>query len=141
MQISTKTGYALRALAELAWDDSPKPISIKTICQKHNLPVKYIEQLFRKLKTHGLIISTHGAKGGYVLAKPATLISLSDIMHAVDEDFFATYCDVAKNEFCEGLPCGFRTLWDEIKGNMNSYFDSLKLDEIIQKVRSEHDLF
>ncbi len=75
------------------------------------------------------------------MAKNACDISLRDIMSAVDEDFFATYCDLEKNEYCEGLPCGFRSLWDEIKGNMVAYFDSIKLDEIVKKVRSEHDLF
>jgi Rrf2 family protein len=141
MHISTKTGYALRALSELAANDSSQPVSIKTICQKHNLPLKYTEQLFSKLKKHAIIASTHGAKGGYLLAKPAESISLRDIMYAVDEDFLSTYCKEEKKEYCEGLPCGFRTLWDEIKGDLDSYFDSLKLDAIIKKVRSEHDIF
>lgn len=136
MNISTKTEYAVRALSELALNSADKPISINDICKNRNLPVKYVEQLFRKLKQNGLIKSIRGAKGGYQLALKVNNISLKDIMEAVDENYVAPFCNgkPENNVHCIGLPCGFKELWDEIKKHMEKYFDSIKLDQIVARL-------
>jgi Rrf2 family transcriptional regulator, iron-sulfur cluster assembly transcription factor len=135
MIISTKTEYTVRALTELAINSADKPVSISDICKNQNLPVKYIEQLFRKLKQYGLITSIHGAKGGYQLAKEIHNISLKHIMEAVDENYVAPFCN-GKDEHahCIGLPCGFKELWDEINEHTENYFDSIKLDQIVARL-------
>ena len=136
MHISIKTGYAVRALSELALNASEKPISISEICKKQNLPTKYIEQLFRNLKKDGLIKSVHGSKGGYFLNRELSKISLKDIMKAVDDDLSHNFC-YGSNEhidYCNGFPCGFYKLWDEIKDHLEKYFDSIKLEQIITKL-------
>ena len=69
MQISTKTGYAVRALSTLAKQPAGEPMSITVLCSDQNLPKKYIEQLFRKLKQYDLIKSIHGSRGGYLINK------------------------------------------------------------------------
>lgn len=136
MNISTKTEYAVRALSELALRSTDKPVSINDICKSQNLPVKYVEQLFRKLKQNELIISIHGAKGGYQLAKEMNIISLKDIMLAVDENYVTSVCtgNPEGRVHCIGLPCGFKQLWDEIKEHMEQYFDSIKLSQIVAKL-------
>lgn len=136
MNISTKTEYAVRALTELAINSADKPVSINNICKNCNLPVKYIEQLFRKLKQNGLVTSVHGAKGGYQLALEMCAISLKDIMEAVDENYVAPFCNGKQEEnvHCIGLPCAFKELWDEIKEHMEKYFDSIKLDQIVARL-------
>jgi len=139
MHISTKTGYAVRALAELALNSDGKPVSISEICKKQNLPIKYMEQLFRKLKKNGLVKSVHGSKGGYSLNRGVEEISLNDIMHAVMEHYSLTYCTVDKEnlDYCTGLPCGFHDLWDEIQTHLEDYFDSIKLEQIISKLKEK----
>ncbi len=136
MYISTKTEYAVRALAELALSSNNKPVSITEICEKQSLPRKYVEQLFRKLKQNGLVVSTHGTLGGYSLAESIDSISLRNIMDAVDESYVKSFCnrEYRTLHHCKGLPCGFHELWDEIKEHLNGYFDSIKLDQIIAKL-------
>ncbi|MCF7859428.1 MAG: Rrf2 family transcriptional regulator [Candidatus Cloacimonetes bacterium] len=136
MNISTKTEYAVRALTELAINPADKPLSINDICKHQNLPPKYVEQIFRKLKHSGLVNSIHGPKGGYLLAKEINDISLRDIMEAVDENYVTPFCngDPEQHVHCIGLPCGFKNLWDEIKGNLENYFDSIRLDQIVDKL-------
>ncbi len=136
MNISTKTEYAVRALTELALNSADKPVSINDICKNQKLPVKYVEQLFRKLKQNGLVKSIHGAKGGYQLALEMYDISLKDIMEAVDENYVASFCNGNTKEhiYCLGLPCGFSELWNEIKDHLEKYFDSIKLDQIVAKL-------
>jgi len=136
MQISTKTEYAVRAISELAIKSNGEPVSISELCHDKNLPIKYVEQLFRKLKKNGLVKSVHGSKGGYLLNKEISEISLKDIMEAVDENISTKFCveDRAQIDYCSGFPCGFSKLWDEIKGHIENYFDSIKLDAIISKL-------
>ncbi|MCK4654506.1 MAG: Rrf2 family transcriptional regulator [Candidatus Cloacimonetes bacterium] len=136
MHISVKTGYAVRALSELALNASEKPISISKICEKQNLPIKYIEQLFRNLKRDGLVKSIHGSKGGYLLNRELNKISLKNIMKAVDDDFSHNFCYGTKEhiDYCKGFPCGFYELWDEIKDHMENYLDSIKLEQIISRL-------
>jgi Rrf2 family iron-sulfur cluster assembly transcriptional regulator len=135
MHISTKTEYAVRALAELAVNAVDKPVSITEICEKQKLPRKYVEQLFRRLKNNGLVKSTHGAMGGYSLNQPVEKISLQKIMEAVDESYLKKFCTPEHHTLhCLGWPCGFHQLWDEIKEHLDNYFDSIKLDQIIAKL-------
>ncbi len=136
MHISTKTEYAVRALSELAISSDEKPISITEICKRQKLPLKYVEQLFRKLKKHELVKSVHGAKGGYLLNKDVKDISLKNIMKAVDDNFSNTFCADNKNHIshCIGFPCGFHKLWDEIQDHIEDYFESIKLEQIIAKL-------
>lgn len=136
MQISTKTGYALRAIMDLALRNEIKPVSLAEICRNQNLPSKYVEQLFRKLKKNGIVKSVQGVNGGYVLNQAVNKISLRDIMIAVDENL-TTYCDQNINDksHCSGLPCGFNLLWDEIKEHFDEYYNSIKLDKIMSYLR------
>lgn len=136
MHLSTKTGYALRALAMLARTADQKPISIATICKTQNLPPKYIEHLFRKLKLNNIVKSVQGASGGYILNKSKRHISLKDIMEAVEEDYSYKYCDAnqQKPEFCSGFPCEFYALWDEINTNIEKYLETFTLDMIVQRI-------
>ncbi|MCK4655235.1 MAG: Rrf2 family transcriptional regulator [Candidatus Cloacimonetes bacterium] len=136
MHISVKTGYAVRALSELALNASEKPISISEICKKQNLPIKYIEQLFRNLKRDGLVKSIHGSKGGYLLNRELNKISLKNIMKAVDDDFSHNFCYGSKEhiDYCKGFPCGFYELWDEIKDHIEDYLDSINLEQIISRL-------
>lgn len=134
MFISTKTGYALRALAELAANGENQPLSLSDLAQKQRLPLKYLEQLFSKLKKAELIYSKMGSRGGYLLAKQPLEITLQDIMLAVEESQHYIYCRDTRidDEYCQGADCGFRSLWHRIGKDMNEYFSNISLDEVIK---------
>lgn len=135
MQISTKTGYAVRALTRLALQPLGKPLSITVLCQDQNLPQKYIEQLFRKLKQKELIKSVHGSKGGYLLCRKVSQITLKDIMTAVEDNFPETGCYGSAGEpyYCTGKPCSFSAFWNDVKSNIENYLDSVTLEEIVAR--------
>jgi len=136
MLISTKTGYALRALSVLAKQPAEKPLSVAVLCRENNLPQKYIEQLFTQLKHNNLIKSIQGARGGYLMNKKCSEISLKDIMTAVDDIFPAGTCygSASESEFCLGYPCSFSDFWDEVKRNIENYLDSITLDQIVSRI-------
>jgi Rrf2 family protein len=136
MQISTKTGYAVRALSMLAKQPTDEPLSLTVLCRDQNLPQKYIEQLFRKLKQKDLVKSIHGSKGGYLINKKTSDITLKDIMAALDDDFPAECCYGSSGypEYCSGDPCAFSSFWDDIKKNIENYLDSITLEQIVARI-------
>ncbi len=134
MQISSKTEYSVRALTELC-NSQAIPLSIREISEKQNLPEKYIEQLFRKLKKNEIIKSLSGSKGGYILNKASEEISLKDIMHAVEDDssFCGKHADT--NCYCQKHTCGLMSIWKEVDEHINDYLGSITLKTIHQRVK------
>ena len=85
MKISAKAEYACLAVLSLARQELARaPIHIREISQEHEIPERYLVQILLQLKGAGLVTSTRGAAGGYRLARPASAISLSEILRAVD---------------------------------------------------------
>lgn len=134
MQITTRTEYTIRALSELL-QEPQKPISVREICERQNLPLKYIEQLFRKLKQQQLIVSVPGAKGGYQLAICPSDITLYMVMKAVEENAVHSFCDKKTEEFCTGTPCALKGIWNEINQHIIGYLDAITLESIINKIK------
>ena len=85
VRVSTRGDYACRALLSLALHaDDPGPISVRDIATRTALPQPYLEQILLVLKGAGLVKSKRGVGGGYVLARPADQIKLSEIIAAAD---------------------------------------------------------
>ena len=80
MKLTNKGRYAVMAMADLASNTNNGPISLKEISIRQNISLAYLEQIFIKLKDNKLVKSSRGAKGGYVLEKPASEIKLSNII-------------------------------------------------------------
>ena len=66
MKLTTKGRYAVMAMADLASNESIKPVSLNEIATRQNISLSYLEQLFLKLKNNHLVKSVRGPHGGYV---------------------------------------------------------------------------
>ena len=85
VKVSTRGDYASRALLSLALHaESDGPTSVRDIAERTGLPQPYLEQILLALKGAGLVRSKRGVGGGYVLARPPSGITLSEIVSAVD---------------------------------------------------------
>lgn len=84
--ISTKGVYGLAAMYELSHHDGDLPMQIKEISAKASIPQNYLEQLLGKLRIAGLVTSTRGARGGYLLAQEPKDIKVLDILIALEDD-------------------------------------------------------
>lgn len=85
VKISAKSEYAclaMLALARLGPDDPPA--RIREISQGDEIPERYLVQILLQLKGAGLVASTRGALGGYRLARPASTITLGEVLTAID---------------------------------------------------------
>ena len=133
MRVSTRGDYACRALLSLALHaDSGAPTSVRDIADRTGLPQPYLEQILLALKGAGLVRSKRGVGGGYVLAKPAAEIHLSDIISAVDGpitlgDFGQPHQDGACTH--EGQ-CVLLAIWDVAGQHMREHLDAYTLESI-----------
>jgi Rrf2 family protein len=84
--ISSKGVYGLAAMHELLQNEENKPMQIREISARADIPQNYLEQLLGKLRHAGLVASTRGSKGGYRLAKDAKDILIKDIIIALEDD-------------------------------------------------------
>jgi Rrf2 family protein len=86
MRLSAKAQYACVAMVELACSHGDKnPVHLKNIAENHGISQRFLVQILLQLKGAGLVDSTRGAMGGYLLARAPAEISLADIIHAIDQ--------------------------------------------------------
>src|ERR1700736_7047556 len=83
VQISAKSDYAVRALAELAAQGGG-PVKGERLASAQQIPPKFLENILSELRHAGLLLSQRGAEGGYWLARPAAEGALADIIRAGD---------------------------------------------------------
>ncbi len=102
MKLTTKGRYAVMALADLAKFENKGPISLRDISLRQGISLLYLEQIFLKLKKHGIVNSVRGSNGGYVLTNQPSEVKLSDIFDAVDEKIKTINCKRESKKGCNG---------------------------------------
>ena len=135
MKLSTKGRYGLRALIDLAMNSEKEAVSISSIAARQNISESYLEQLVGKLKKAGIVLSIRGAQGGYKLAKPASDISVGDILRALEGNLDAVECPGLKEENgCEGADlCVTKYVWQRINESISHAVDEMKLDQLVEE--------
>jgi len=84
ISITTKSPYALRALVELYRLGDLAPVPIAELARRGAIPVQFLEQLFATLRRAGLLRSQRGVKGGYSFARPASEITVLELVELLD---------------------------------------------------------
>ena len=135
MKLTTKGRYAVMAMADLASFKDNGPTSLKDISLRQNISLPYLEQIFIKLKDGNLVKSTRGAKGGYILEKPANEIKISNIISAVDEEVKMLNCKKESKKGCnnKSTKCITHNLWDQLDQHINNFFEKVKLQDLVKR--------
>ena len=133
MKLSSKGRYAVMAMADLAKNHDPRPISLNEISLRQGISILYLEQLFFKLKQNNLVNSTRGPSGGYALSKSPDQIKLSNIIAAVDEEVKMLKCNKNSKKGCNGksVKCITHSLWDELGEHINLFFKQKSLEDVL----------
>jgi Rrf2 family cysteine metabolism transcriptional repressor len=82
--ITTKSPYAVRALAELARRGQTAPVPIGEIARARDIPVQFLEGLFANLRRAGILQSQRGVKGGYSFARPPAEITVLEVVELLE---------------------------------------------------------
>jgi Rrf2 family cysteine metabolism transcriptional repressor len=87
--ITTKSPYAVRALAELARRGQSTPVPIGEIARAREIPVQFLEGLFATLRRAGILQSQRGVKGGYSFARPPSEITVLEVVELLEGELGA----------------------------------------------------
>lgn len=82
--ITSKSPYAVRALAELARRSGGAPVPIGELAKARDIPVQFLEGLFAGLRRGGILQSQRGVKGGYLFARPPTDVTVLEVVELLE---------------------------------------------------------
>jgi Rrf2 family protein len=114
LRLSKKADYALMAMKHLALRADAGASSAREIAEHYDIPVELMAKVLQRLARSSLLTSLQGTRGGYTLARPAALISVADVIQAVDGPLSVTACGSgATEDHCEQFAkCNVRDpLW------------------------------
>jgi Rrf2 family protein len=131
LRITTKGRYALRAMLDLANNQTGAPITREDIAGRQGLPATYLAQLFATLTKAGLVESVRGPGGGYVLGRPAAEITAGEIVRTVEGPVIPVAC-VANAASCErGGNCSLRDLYAGLGEVIEVYLNGVTLADLV----------
>jgi len=138
MRLTTKGRFAVTAMADLAERHGRGPVTLASISERQKISLSYLEQLFGKLRKHNIVIAVRGPGGGYYLARPASMISVADIIVAVDEQVDATLCGGMGN--CDdNKQCITHDLWMGLNEILHKYMAEFSLQQLIDNQSKSAD--
>jgi Rrf2 family iron-sulfur cluster assembly transcriptional regulator len=135
MRLTTKGRFAVTAMLDLALNEVDRPVTLAGISERQDISLSYLEQLFSRLRRGGLFNSVRGPGGGYRIAKDLQVISVSDIITAVDEQIDATQCGGQENCRGDEHRCMTHDLWTSLNGKILEYLAGVSLAELVASQR------
>ena len=125
MRISRSTGYGLLAAGYIAKSEKQGIILSQTISKEYNIPLEYLLKILQQLVRANILRSKRGPRGGFVLSKPASKISMLEIIEAVDGPLISQlsleehskrdkFCIRAEKGYEQGLNAA-RAVYNKIK--------------------------
>ncbi|TMH37016.1 MAG: Fe-S cluster assembly transcriptional regulator IscR [Betaproteobacteria bacterium] len=131
MRLTTKGRFAVTAMIDVAMHNGGGPVTLAGVSERQKISLSYLEQLFGKLRRHGLVESVRGPGGGYNLAKPAGTVYVADIITAVDEPIDATQCG-GKENCDDDKRCMTHELWANLNAHIFSFLRSVSLEQLVR---------
>ncbi|CAM3796868.1 Fe-S cluster assembly transcriptional regulator IscR [Rheinheimera salexigens] len=132
MRLTSKGRYAVTAMLDVALHKATGPVSLADISERQGISLSYLEQLFARLRRYGLVSSVRGPGGGYQLSREASLITVSDVITAVDETVDATRCQ-GKSDCQGGMRCLTHSLWSDLSHRIEDFLTNISLGELVNQ--------
>jgi Rrf2 family protein len=139
MIFSAKAEYGVRLMVEVARQDGERPTSLKAIAEAEALPYSYLEHVVARLRKAELLTSSRGAHGGYRLARPASEITMDEVVLALEGTIAPMECFTEEptgrvacsHEEDAGRNCATRLLWMRVQGGVIKALQTTTLAELV----------
>jgi len=133
VKLSTKGRYAVMAMVDLCKASTGKPVALADVAERQEISLSYLEQLFGKLRRADLVKSVRGPGGGYLLARDANEICISEVILAVDEPISTTRCSQTEGCRSDNARCLTHELWEALRDQINMYLGSVTLAHVAER--------
>src|SRR5918997_6484904 len=143
MMFSTKAEYGVRVMVELARRDADAPVPLAEVAAHDGLPLAYLEHLVARLRKAGLVESRRGARGGYLLARPAAEITMADVVEALEGAIAPIECItqsadgalVCAREADQDHVCPTKLLWTRVRHSIVHTLQETTLADLVAPTR------
>lgn len=134
MKISTKGRYALRMLLDLAINNNDGYAALKDIAKRQDISKKYLEQIVPLLNKSGLLKTSRGYQGGYMLTKDPSLYTVGEILRVTEGSLAPVSCLETDTSSCDRADdCLTLPVWEGLYDVVTEYLDGITLQDIIDK--------
>jgi Rrf2 family transcriptional regulator, cysteine metabolism repressor len=139
MMFSTKAEYGVRVMVELARRDGGEPVPLAEIAAHDGLPLAYLEHLVARLRKAALVDSRRGSRGGYMLARPASEITMSEVVEALEGSIAPIECIsqasdgsiVCSRESSPEHVCPTKLLWTRVRFSIVNTLRETTLSDLL----------
>ncbi len=108
LKLTKKADYGLIALRHLAAQRGARACSAKEIAHAYGIPAELLAKVLQRLVKSGLLVSQHGAEGGYALARDPSTVTAFDVIGAIEGPLFITSCMTHRGECSQAPRCTVR---------------------------------
>jgi len=137
LKFNTKIRYGIRAMVEIALDESGTGVYQKDISERQKISVKYLDNIIASLKTAGLITTTRGKKSGYRLTRSPDQIKIFDVYKAFESEIAVVDC-MGCNFVCElSETCATKEFWSGLNRSVIKYFQSYTVADLMKKQKKK----
>lgn len=129
MRLTARSEYGLLALVEIASGEA-SPRSSRELSERWEIPAKFLEQLLAALKRAGIVRSVRGAHGGYVLARPASQVSILAVVEALEGPIAASMCARESDACAQSAHCAAGAVWGRVSDAIRDVLSSATLEDL-----------
>lgn len=132
MRISRRADYALRVLFTLVEECGRRPVSIRELAERNDVPKSFLEHIMLDLKAQGWVASLPGKRGGYALAVPPEEITMGQVVRYFDGLLAPINCvSISQYEPCsQESHCRFRRVFLHVRNETARYMDNATLASV-----------
>jgi Rrf2 family protein len=131
VKVSAKADYAVRAAAELAAaQPGGGPVRAETLATAQGIPQRFLENILSDMRHAGLVTSQRGADGGHRLARPATEVTVADVIRAVDGPLAAVRGERPEAVVYEGPAAPLQRVWIAVRKNLRDVVEHVTLADL-----------
>ena len=142
MIFTTKAEYGVRLLVDLGQAEGGDPVALKAIAERESLPLAYLERIVALLRKAGLVESTRGARGGYLLSRDPSEIRMDEVVAALEGPIAPMSCFIddstdgqkvvcSHHAIDDTGPCGTKLLWTRVQGGVVRALQQTTLADLI----------
>ena len=129
MQITARADYAVRAVVQIA--GGVGPVSRGEIAAAQGIPAKFLESILLRLRQGGVLVAQRGSAGGYTLARPASAVTVADVVR-IAEGPLAAVRGVPPEEVAYPAPAErLRDVWVALRAGMRRVLETVTIEDLL----------
>ena len=131
MKVSAKADYAVRAAAVLAAaQEEGAPVKAEAIAEAQGIPLRFLENILGELRHAGMVSSQRGTDGGHRLARPASAITVADVMRAVEGPLAAVRGERPEKVAYAGAAEPLQIVWIAVRQSLRQVVEHVTLADL-----------